>query len=116
VGTTIKLARALWIVPVSILTALVTRSRTRIRWPWFIGLFCLAAFANTCFPQFSWVFGEFNHLGRAGLTATLFLIGTGITRCTLREVGPRPLAQGLLLWIAVATVSLLLIRANLVRI
>ena len=115
VGTTVKLVRALWIVPVSVATAVIAKSRTRIRWPWFIGLFCLAALANTCFPQFRGVFGELTRLGRIGLTVTLFLIGTGITRRTLREVGVRPLAQGLLLWFIVATGSLMLIRAGWVR-
>src|SRR5664279_190918 len=47
VGTTVKLARALWIVPVSIATAAVKGSKTRIQWPWFILFFCLAAVANT---------------------------------------------------------------------
>jgi len=115
VGTTVKLARALWIVPVSLTTAVIYKSRTRIRWPWFIGLFCLAALANTCFPQFRGPFGDLNRLGRTGLTVTLFLIGTGITRRTLREVGLRPLAQGLLLWVAIASSSLMLIRAGWVR-
>src|SRR5579863_114969 len=62
VGTTVKLARALWIVPMSIGTAAVKGSKTRIKWPWFIALFCLAALANTCFPQFGGTFGELNRL------------------------------------------------------
>jgi len=115
VGTTVKLVRALWIVPVSVATAVIAKSRTRIRWPWFIALFCLAALANTCFPQFTGVFGELTRLGRIGLTVTLFLIGTGITRRTIREVGLRPLVQGLLLWFIVAAGSLMLIRAGWVR-
>jgi uncharacterized integral membrane protein (TIGR00698 family) len=112
VGTTVKLVRALWIVPVSIATAAISRSRAKIRWPWFIGLFCLAALANTCFPQFHAAFASATQIGRAGLTVTLFLIGTGITRQTLREVGWRPLVQGLLLWILVAAASLASIRAG----
>ena len=112
VGTTVKLARALWIVPVSVATAVVTRSRARIRWPWFIALFCLAALANSWFPQFRDAFAEFSRLGRIGLTVTLFLIGTGITRRTIREVGLRPFAQGLMLWIVIAAGSLMLIRAD----
>ena len=115
VGTTVKLARALWIVPVSVATAVIAKSRTRIRWPWFIGLFCLAALANTCFPQLRGVFGELTRLGRIGLTVTLFLIGTGISRRTIREVGLRPLVQGILLWFMVAAGSLMLIRAGWVR-
>jgi uncharacterized integral membrane protein (TIGR00698 family) len=115
VGTTVKLVRALWIVPVSVATAVIAKSRTRIRWPWFIGLFCLAALANTCFPQLRGVFGELTRLGRIGLTVTLFLIGTGISRRTIREVGLRPLVQGILLWFMVAAGSLMLIRAGWVR-
>jgi uncharacterized membrane protein YadS len=59
--------------------------------------------------------GELTRLGRIGLTVTLFLIGTGITRRTIREVGLRPLVQGLLLWFIVAAGSLMLIRAKWVR-
>jgi len=43
VGTTVKLARALWIVPLSVATAVVLKSKSRIQWPWFILFFCLAA-------------------------------------------------------------------------
>lgn len=50
IGMTVKLARALWIVPVSIATAVVKRSNSRIQWPWFILFFCLAAMANTYVP------------------------------------------------------------------
>jgi uncharacterized integral membrane protein (TIGR00698 family) len=115
VGTTVKLARALWIVPIAAATAAVHRSRARIQWPWFIALFCAAALANTLFPQFHAAFGELNRLGRVGLTVTLFLIGTLMNRRSLREVGVRPLALGLLLWFAVATISLLLIRGGWIR-
>ena len=115
VGATVKLVRALWIVPVSMTTAAVSRSSARVKWPWFIGLFCLAALANTCLPQFHDTFGEWTRLGRAGLTVTLFLIGTGITRQTLREVGWRPMVQGLVLWVLVATGSLAAIHAGWIR-
>jgi uncharacterized membrane protein YadS len=115
IGTTVKLARALWIVPISVTTAVIHKSRTRIRWPWFIALFCIAASANTCFPQYHGAFGELTRLGRIGLTVTLFLIGTGITRRTLREVGVRPLALGLLLWFLIAAGSLMSIRGGWVR-
>jgi len=55
------------------------------------------------------------HLGVIGLTVTLFLIGTGLSMKTLREVGVRPLLQGVILWIIVATASLALIRAGWVH-
>jgi uncharacterized membrane protein YadS len=52
------------------------------------------------------MFNALDRLGRAALTTVLFLIGTGITRNTLREVGVRPLLQGVALWLIVASLSL----------
>jgi uncharacterized integral membrane protein (TIGR00698 family) len=112
VGTTVKLARALWIVPMSVGTAIVKKSKARIHWPWFIVFFCLAAVANTYVHYFQPVYPELKHLGVIGLTVTLFLIGTGLSMKTLREVGARPLLQGVLLWVIVAVGSLTLIRGG----
>ena len=109
VGTTIKLARALWIVPLSVGTAVVLKSKARIQWPWFILFFCLAALLNTLLPQFGMAFGALNHMGKLGLTVTLFLIGASLNRETLAKVGIRPLLQGLTLWIIVGTGTLALI-------
>ena len=109
IGTTIKLARALWIVPLSFVTAISLRSKARIKWPWFILLFCLAALLNTLLPAFNATFGVLNHLGKIGLTVTLFLIGTGLNKETLKNVGLRPFLQGLALWIIVGTGTLALI-------
>jgi uncharacterized membrane protein YadS len=122
IGTTVKLARALWIVPLALATAAIKRRKSKdgaeskardeskIQFPWFILFFCLAAVLNTYFPAIS----SFSHslfaLGRLGLTATLFLIGTGISRATLKEVGWRPLLQGVLLWAVVGITSLYFIR------
>jgi uncharacterized integral membrane protein (TIGR00698 family) len=112
VGTTVKLARALWIVPMSVGTALTRKSKARIQWPWFILFFCLAAVANTYVRALAPEYAALKHLGMIGLTATLYLIGTGLSKETLRKVGVRPLMQGVLLWIAVAVGSLLLIRGG----
>ncbi len=112
VGTTVKLARALWIVPMSIGTSALNKSKARIQWPWFILFFCLAAVANTYIHALQPVYTQLKHLGVIGLTVTLFLIGTGLSKKTLREVGVRPLLQGILLWLVVAAGSLALIRAG----
>jgi uncharacterized integral membrane protein (TIGR00698 family) len=110
VGTTVKLARALWIVPLALVTAAVKRSSSRVKLPWFILLFCLAAVVNTYLPTASRLTQLFFTLGRYGLTATLFLIGTSISLRAIREVGWRPLAQGILLWVLVAVTSLYFIH------
>ena len=116
VGTTLKLVRALWIIPLSLVTAIVLKSRARILWPWFILFFCFATFLNTLMPAFGPAFGVLNHLGKIGLTVTLFLIGTGLNQKTLRRVGFRPLLQGLALWIIVGTATLALILLNWIRV
>jgi uncharacterized integral membrane protein (TIGR00698 family) len=112
VGTTVKLARALWIVPLSVVTAIAKKSKARIQWPWFILFFCLAAVANTYVHTFHMLYPSLKHLGVIGLTVTLFLIGTGLSKKTLQEVGVRPLLQGIFLWIVVAVGSLSLIRGG----
>jgi uncharacterized integral membrane protein (TIGR00698 family) len=112
VGTTVKLARALWIVPLSIATAVTLKSKARIQWPWFILFFCFAALLNTLLPAFNPAFAALSHLGKIGLTVTLFLIGTGLSKETLKKVGVRPLLQGLTLWIIVGATTLTLILMN----
>ena len=116
IGTTVKLARALWIVPLSIATAATLKSKARIQWPWFILLFCIAALLNTILPAFNPAFSTLSRLGKIGLTVTLFLIGTGLSKETLKKVGVRPLLQGLTLWIIVGTATLGLILLNWIHI
>lgn len=109
IGTTVKLARALWIVPLALVTAAVKKTKRRIQWPWFIVLFCVAAVIHTYVPQASDITSVLSRLGKSGLTATLYLIGTGISVATVKQTGVRPFLQGVLLWFLVAVISLVLI-------
>ena len=116
VGTTVKLARALWIVPLSVGTAIVRGAKAKIQWPWFIAFFVLAAVCNTYLPVAATAYHLLSKVARIGLTATLYLIGSGISVATLKKVGPRPLLQGILLWFLVAAGSLWLIRIGWISI
>ena len=110
VGTTVKLARALWIVPLALGTAVIKGAKARIQWPWFIALFCLAAVCNSYLPSGAALYATLSKLARIGLKVTLYLIGTGISIATLKQVGHRPLIQGVLLWLLVSLASLWLIH------
>jgi uncharacterized integral membrane protein (TIGR00698 family) len=110
IGTTVKLARALWIVPLALATAALKHHRSGIQFPWFILFFLLAAVLNTYVRMAEHITPSLFTLGRLGLTATLFLIGSGISRGTVKKVGWRPLLQGVLLWLAVGLTSLYFIR------
>lgn len=112
VATTVKLARALWIVPLALATAVARHAKAKIPWPWFIALFCLAAVCNTYVPQGAHALGFVVKLAKIGLTATLFLIGSGISVATVKQVGHRPLLLGILLWVLVSVGSLWLIRVG----
>lgn len=114
IGTTVKLARALWIVPLALATAAIKRHRSRISFPWFILFFILAAVLNTYVGMVTHLSAQLFTIGRLGLTATLFLIGSGISRATLKEVGWRPMLQGVLLWLAVGLTSLYCIHKGLI--
>ncbi|MDQ1389872.1 MAG: hypothetical protein QOF56_3326 [Acidobacteriaceae bacterium] len=110
IATTVKLARALWIAPVSLATAMVRGAKAKIQWPWFIALFCLAAVCNTYLPTGANAYALAVKLAKIGLTVTLFLIGSGISVATIKRVGHRPLLLGIILWLLVSVVSLSLIR------
>jgi len=110
VATTVKLARALWIVPLALATAVARHAKAKIPWPWFIALFCLAAVCNTYWPWHG--YGLVVKVAKIGLTATLFLIGSGISVATVKQVGHRPLLLGILLWVLVSVGSLWLIRVG----
>jgi len=114
IGTTVKLARALWIVPVALATAAIRHNKTKLQLPWFILLFCLAAVVNTYAQGAAQVTHALFVAGRIGLVATLFLIGSGISRATLVSIGWRPLLMGVLLWFIVASTSLYLVHSNLI--
>jgi uncharacterized integral membrane protein (TIGR00698 family) len=116
IGTTVKLARALWIIPVSLGTAAWKHSRAKVQIPWFIFLFVLAAVANTYILAGASLFPKLANAGKTGLTVTLFLIGASLSPAQIKRVGHRPLLQGVLLWIVVAVVSLLVIRLGWISI
>ena len=104
VATTIKLTRALWIIPVAIITSFVFKTRgQRISIPWFIFLFVAAMLANTyLLPGVPAVGEAVNGLARKGLTLTMFFIGASLSLDTLRQVGLKPLVQGVSLWVAIS--------------
>ena len=126
IGTMVKLARALWIVPVSLITAAYmskaakreggSGQHAKVKVPWFIVLFVGASVLTTYLPRFMGTYLDLNRLGKAGLTATLFLIGTSLSKKTLQAVGIKPFLQGVILWIIVGTASLAAIYTGLIAI
>ena len=126
-ATAVKLARALWIVPLAFGAALVMgRSRRgitgaeigfdpnqtppeahgKVQIPWFIGFFLLASVARSLVPAIADLSVPISHLATVGLTVTLFLIGSGISRATLQAVGWKPMVQGVGLWLTISAGSL----------
>ena len=107
IATTVKLARALWIIPISLLTAVIFKNKSqKIKIPYFIGLFILAMLFNSYVPQTAIVSPYIVNIAKIGLTITLFLIGATLNINTLKAVGVKPLFQGVLLWIFIAVLGL----------
>jgi uncharacterized integral membrane protein (TIGR00698 family) len=112
-ATILKLARALWILPLALLAPRMRRrpstvgASPRIVLPWFIGFFVLAAVARSlAAPAAIGWFDAGARAGRTALVLTLFLIGANLTRAQLRAVGLRPFLHGLVLWLGVGSVTL----------
>lgn len=110
VATTVKLGRALWIIPLTLFISVIHRNKeSKIKIPYFILLFIAAMLISTFVPQLSSVYEWISYLSKRLLVATLFLIGTGISLKTIQTVGFKSLGLGVVLWIIVSVVSLFLI-------
>ncbi len=106
VGTTVKLTRALWILPVSFVASRFSGNNNNATVPWFLFGFLAASLVRALLPGAAAGWDAFAWLGKATMVATLFLIGGGMTRASLRLVGWKPLAMAVVLWIAVLSLSL----------
>ncbi len=110
IATTVKLARALWIIPVSVITMFIFKNKeSKVKIPWFIGWFVLAILLNTYFPVFDGFSSSVTTLAKSGLNLTLFFIGTTLSVQTLKTIGIKPLAVAVILWVTISVGSLLYI-------
>lgn len=107
VATTVKLTRALWIIPLSIFTTFYFKSKgDKLYIPWFILFFIIAMLLNTYLYIPTKITSSIVAVSRQCLTLTLFFIGAGLSRNTLKNVGSKPLLLGISLWIFIGLVSL----------
>jgi uncharacterized integral membrane protein (TIGR00698 family) len=111
VATTIKLTRALWIVPLTLFTSMVFKSdKSRVSVPWFIVWFIVAIILNTYVLDSVPMVGKLvSGIARKALTVTMFFIGASLSKDVLHSVGVKPLLHGVLLWLIVSVGSLLYI-------
>lgn len=110
IATLIKCTRALWIIPLALVTTLIFREKnTKITIPWFIILFVIAMLLNTYVALPESVTTGLVWFAKKGLGMTLFLIGSGLSIDVLRSVGVKPLIQGVVIWAVIAIVSLVVI-------
>ena len=98
VATTIKLTRALWIIPLAFASAFVFRTKgKRATIPWFIILFVIAMLINTYLPLPQLLTENIVFISKKLLTVTLFLIGCGLSVSALKKVGIKPMLLGVIL-------------------
>lgn len=111
VATTVKLARALWIIPLVILTSFIFKNKNSPwSFPWFIIFFVAASLVNSYLALPAKLTEDIMTVAKAGFSITLYLIGTGISIAALKKVGARPMLQGVILWVIILGVSLFFIR------
>jgi uncharacterized membrane protein YadS len=111
-ATTVKLARALWIIPVSLLLAFFMKSKSKIKMPWFIFGFILVAALVTWIPELSSIGHSISDFSKKLLVLTLFFIGLNLNINSIKKVGLKPLLLGIFLWIIVGSSTLLAIKLN----
>ena len=105
-ATTVKLARALWIIPISFVLSFLNKSGGKIKIPYFIGFFVLAILVNSYFPAIKEVTDYVVDFSKSSLKVALFLIGTGLSFQNLKNIGIKPLLLGIILWVVISVISL----------
>lgn len=109
-ATLIKLTRALWIIPLALVTMFIFRDKTaKISIPWFIFIFVLAMVVNTYVPLPEWFVSIMVWIAKRGMVVTLFLIGASLSLSSIKSVGIRPLVQAVALWVIISVVSLFVV-------
>ena len=106
IATTVKLARALWIIPLAFLISIFTKSEGKIKIPYFIGFFVLAILAGTYLPFLQNFNSIISEISRDTLKVALFLIGAGLSLQNLKNIGIKSLLLGIILWIFISSISL----------
>ena len=110
IGATVKLTRALWILPVSYLGARLAKSEAKAKFQWFLLGFLLAALVRSLAPQFGALWDAGALAGKHMMTGTLFLIGGGLGRAELKKIGAKPLVMAAVLWFIISCLSLAAVK------
>lgn len=110
VATLIKLTRALWIIPLALVTMFIFRDKSsKISIPWFIFLFVIAMVVNTYVALPDWFVSSMVWIAKRGMVVTLFLIGASLSLESIKNVGIKPLLQAVALWIVISITSLFVV-------
>ncbi|MDD3723158.1 MAG: putative sulfate exporter family transporter [Lutibacter sp.] len=115
IATTVKLIRALWIIPLSIVIALAQKDKSngKIKIPWFIGLFIISIVIAYLFPSGQNMFTDLSWLGKKGMVIALFLIGSSISLKEAKNAGFKSFVLGVLLWLFIGIGSFIALTVNL---
>ncbi len=106
IGTTVKLTRALWILPVSFTISKIRGSHSKAKFPWFLLFFLSAALIRSMLPAQNTYWNILSLGGKSLMNMSLFMVGMGLTRSTLKQVGIKPLFMAICLWVLVASLTL----------
>ena len=115
IATTVKLIRALWIIPLSLVIALTQKGKGggKVKIPWFIAFFVVSIVIAYLIPSGEATYAHLSWLGKRGMVVALFLIGANISFADAKEAGLKSFALGILLWIIISVSSFIAITANL---
>ncbi len=114
IATSVKLIRALWIIPLSLVVAFFQKDKSRggLKFPWFIGLFILSILIRYACPSLDETFSHFKWLGSRGMVVALFLIGSNLSIAEAKQAGFKNFLLGIVLWLLIAIGSFVLLTSN----
>jgi len=110
-ATAVKLSRVVFLIPATLICAFATKGKKAATIPWFVGFFLLASVISSSFPAMATFAPSVKIVATCGFALSLFLIGSGLSRKTLKSVGMRPMVEGIALWLFISVLSLVAVRS-----
>lgn len=115
IATTVKLIRALWIIPLSLVVAVFQKDKLvgKVKFPWFIGLFVISTLISYLLPDLDVTYTGLNWLGKRGMIVALFLIGSNISIAEAKQAGLKSFVLGIVLWLLIGVGSFIMLTSNI---
>lgn len=110
IATTLKLTRALWIIPLALTLSGLNKTKNKVKYPWFILFFLTLSVIFTFIPEIHFLISNLKIISKIGFSLSLFLIGLNLSKSQLKAVEIKTILFGTSLWLLTLICSFIYVK------